>query len=90
MVKGGIDYVKSILKTNHVLGNALNEGIEDSKPRGYTPHSSYRFKRFKLQIQNQRFKTISIPCLRNYITQLLRRYYANNYAIITHFCVFQN
>jgi hypothetical protein len=45
VVKGGIDYVKSIVNTNHVLGNALDEGIEDSKPRGYTPHDIlYKFK----------------------------------------------
>jgi hypothetical protein len=50
VVKGGIDYVKSILKTNHVLGNALDEGIEDFKPRGYTPHNIFCFcNKFKIR-----------------------------------------
>ena len=51
VVKGGIDYGKSILDTYTRLGNALDSGIEDIKPTGYTPHDKLYVFTINLKIK---------------------------------------
>ena len=63
VVKGGINYVKSLLDTYTDRPGILDDGIEHSKPHGYTPHdilcfcNKFRIKCFGYNFKMERFMT---------------------------------